>query len=166
MVAVKSVEQKYTYTPPRNYKKIDNYVSRSAQPTDENFLWLKNQGVTDVISFNISANPKNAHEQIFLKRQGLIFHNLSTFLGKPNEFLTNRFFKIAGDIRNSNGLKKLHIHDLGGGNKTGFYSLLYKTKYNIDTFEHNIEEMEQMGFDKKAFPDLIEYAKTFIKKTI
>ena len=33
---------------PRNYMVLDNYVSRSAQPRKDDFLWLKSQGVTDV----------------------------------------------------------------------------------------------------------------------
>ena len=36
---------------PRNYLKIDDTVSRSAQPKREDFAWLKEQGVTDLFNF-------------------------------------------------------------------------------------------------------------------
>ena len=36
---------------PKNYAKIDSYLSRSAQPMAEDFVWLKQQGVTDVLNF-------------------------------------------------------------------------------------------------------------------
>lgn len=36
---------------PPNYTKIDDTVSRSAQPAKEDFKWLKEQGVSDIINF-------------------------------------------------------------------------------------------------------------------
>ena len=36
---------------PNNYLKIDNTLSRSAQPMAEDFAWLKEQGVTDILNF-------------------------------------------------------------------------------------------------------------------
>ena len=36
---------------PINYLKIDNTVSRSAQPNADDFLWLSEHGVTDIINF-------------------------------------------------------------------------------------------------------------------
>lgn len=36
---------------PTNYLKIDDVVSRSAQPKKADFAWLKEQGVTDVFNF-------------------------------------------------------------------------------------------------------------------
>ena len=31
---------------PKKYIKIDNFVSRSAQPQKDDFVWLKEQGIT------------------------------------------------------------------------------------------------------------------------
>jgi len=42
---------------PSNYAKIDNFVSRSAQPKKEDLYWLKEQGVTDVINFRTMYAP-------------------------------------------------------------------------------------------------------------
>ena len=36
---------------PNNYSQIDKTVSRSAQPMAEDFVWLKEQGVTDIVNF-------------------------------------------------------------------------------------------------------------------
>ena len=36
---------------PSNYFKIDSILSRSAQPMANDFAWLKEQGVTDIVNF-------------------------------------------------------------------------------------------------------------------
>ena len=40
---------------PSNYAIVDEHLSRSAQPNREDFVWLKNQGVTDVINLRTMA---------------------------------------------------------------------------------------------------------------
>ena len=42
---------------PDNYKKIDQYLSRSAQPTLKELKWLKKQGVTDIINLRTMEVP-------------------------------------------------------------------------------------------------------------
>ena len=42
---------------PNNYAKIDEHVSRSAQPLKEDLTWLKEQGITDVINFRTMYAP-------------------------------------------------------------------------------------------------------------
>ena len=42
---------------PENYKVIDKYLSRSAQPQKEDFKWLREQGVTDLFNFRTMHTP-------------------------------------------------------------------------------------------------------------
>lgn len=160
-----SKPKQVSYPPPVNYQKIDEFVSRSAQLTQENIKWLKKEGVTDVVNFEtVYSKPMQFSEQKALERLDMTYHGIPTIGNDPKEIRINNFFKLIEQIRESNGQKKLHIHCTNGGNKTGFYSLLYKTKYKIGTWENNVKEMIKMGHDVEAYPNLIKFAKNYIDK--
>ncbi len=46
---------------PNNFHIIDRNVLRSAQPAAEDFAWLKEQGVTDIINFRTFINIEKSH---------------------------------------------------------------------------------------------------------
>lgn len=152
--------------PPPNYKKIDEFVSRSAQPNEENFKWLKEQGVTDVINFRTMIAPAiDFNEAEVSKKLGITYHNIPTSesdlnkQGGVEEKLSN-FFDIVDNIRALG--KKVHLHCKAGADRTGFFSLLYKSRYNIDTFEQNAAEMLEMGHNQNRYPNIINYVRAII----
>ena len=60
---------------PANYYKIDKHLSRSAQMTKNNILWLKEDGVTDIINFRTMHSPNiDFNEQQFVEQNGLKYH--------------------------------------------------------------------------------------------
>ena len=69
---------------PSNYGKIDEHVSRSAQPQKEDLAWLKEQGVTDIINFRTMYAPAvDFDEAEELKKLGIRYHNIPTVTIKP-----------------------------------------------------------------------------------
>ena len=156
--------------PPKNYKKIDEFLSRSAQPTQENFIWLKTtQGVTDVINFRTMFMPAiNFDEEEVLKKMGVNYLKLPI----SGEQLLQKsileeklliFFDAIEQIKKETG-RKAHLHCKAGADRTGFFSLAYKFVYEIGTLEQNITEMLKMGHNKLLYPDLIRYAELILKK--
>ena len=58
---------------PKKYIKIDNFVSRSAQPQKDDFAWLKEQGITDVINFRTRPNYGiDFNEEKEVKKLGIL----------------------------------------------------------------------------------------------
>lgn len=148
---------------PNNYLRIDNYVSRSAQPSREELVWLKQQGITDVINFRtmtvagIDFDEKNTVENL-----GMKYHNIPTRTRHPKIEQVKTFLDTVNSIINQNG--KVHIHCMAGADRTGMYSFLYKMTKDIGTLKGNIDEWLKMGHHQKLFPDLIPWTTNLLKQ--
>ena len=87
-------------TAPDNYLRIDKYVSRSAQPNEANILWLKEQGVTDIINFRTMYVPAiGFNEERFVKAQGMTYHNIPSISKKPKEANVGKFLDIIEGVK-------------------------------------------------------------------
>ena len=147
---------------PNNYAKIDNYVSRSAQPNKEDFLWLKEQGVTDIINFRtMIESTLNFNEKKVVENLGMKYHHISTVTSKPNEEKINQFLSLVENIKNNGG--KAHIHCKAGADRTGLYSFIYKVVKGIGTIAENEREWIEKGHNIVRFPDLRKWAKECLK---
>jgi protein tyrosine phosphatase (PTP) superfamily phosphohydrolase (DUF442 family) len=154
-----------TPTKPNNYKKIDEFVSRSAQPKKNELKWLKDEGVTDVINLRTMYKPEiDFDETKVLKKLKINYHQIPVATKDIKDAAVQKFLEIIKEVRNSNGKRKAHIHCKAGADRTGFFSLIYKTLYNIDTFENNAQEMVKMRHNQGLYPNLIGKAKELLKK--
>lgn len=150
--------------PPPNYRKIDEFVSRSAQPLEDNFLWLKEQGVTDILNFRtMYVSGIDFNEEKKVAALGMRYHNIpvtETILNSGDNTkvlpLVNTFFRLIKDIKTHG--EKLHIHCKAGADRTGFFALLYKTHNGLDTFEQATKELLEMGHHKDRYPDMANFA--------
>lgn len=148
---------------PDNYAKIDQYVSRSAQPEKEDFVWLKNQGVTDIVNFRtMYQSGLNFDEQKVVESLGMKYHNIPTYSRTPNEENILKFLKITDRVIKDGG--KLHIHCKAGADRTGLNSFIYKMSKGIGSLSENIEEWITRGHNTKRYPNMIPWAKNFIAK--
>ena len=156
-------------TPP-NYGKIDEFVSRSAQPSADNFLWLREQGVTDVVNFRTMYEPAiDFSEGKVLQGLGMNYHPtpLATrFLTASNEPAVIQ--KISDVLRIIDRVKqmggKIHIHCKAGADRTGFFSLMYKTINGLGSLEGNIKEFYEMGHHKDRYPNMAAFARHIAQK--
>ena len=143
---------------PDNYIKIDNVVSRSAQPREKDFVWLKKEGVTDIINFRTMVEPaQNFDEKTVVESLGMNYHNIPSITPKPNEENVEQFLTLVDKITDKGG--KAHIHCKAGADRTGMYAFIYKSVKGIGTITENIQEWIALGHNTKQFPNLINWAK-------
>ena len=106
---------------PKNYAKIDNSLSRSAQPEKEDFAWLKSQGVTDVINFRTMAFSNiNFDEEKEVKAKHGLFRALIANMvkGVTEGFSKSLMFKGVGYKLSKNGNKL--VMDIGYSHPKSF----------------------------------------------
>ena len=157
------VSQISFYGKPANYAIIDKFVSRSAQPKKEDFIWLKEQGVTDIFNFRTMSVPNiDYDEKCEVEKLGMKYHNIPSITSKPTETNVNRFLSEIKVIVDRNG--KAHIHCMAGADRTGMYSLIYKSLKGIGFWGFNVFEMLRRGHYYIKYPNIIPWAKQYIKK--
>ena len=160
---IQSISNIFFKGKPNNYARIDEHVSRSAQPLKEDLTWLKEQGITDVINFRTMYAPAvDFDEAEELKKLGIRYHNIPTVTMKPNEEKIHKFLNIINNVIENNG--KAHIHCKAGADRTGMYAFIYKTVKNIGTIAENEVEWLKFGHNKKLYPNLQSWTKEFVKK--
>lgn len=147
---------------PDNYKVIDKVVSRSAQPAPEDFIWLKEQGITDIVNFRTLLDPYiTFNEKESVEKLGIKYHHIPTHTRNPKEEDVDKFLKLTEEVAQKNG--KLHIHCKAGADRTGLYAFIYKMKNGIGNLDFNIREWISMGHNQKLYPNLIAWGKFFTK---
>lgn len=147
---------------PRNYTTIDNSISRSAQPQKDDFKWLKEQGVTDIINFRTMYDSGlDFDEDAVVKELGMNYHNIPTITKRPNENAIKYFLVLVEQITQNGG--KAHIHCKAGADRTGMYAFVYKTLKGIGNMAENESEWLKRGHNKQRYPELRDWTKNFIK---
>lgn len=149
---------------PLNYAVIDKYVSRSAQPQKEDFIWLKEQGVTDIINFRTlqDAQDLTFDESEFVKSLGMAYHRIPSVSKAPDEKSVLKFLDLMNKLIAQNA--KIHIHCRHGADRTGLYSFVYKAFRNIGSTTENINEWIARGLNLEKYPDLISWGLNFVSK--
>ncbi len=148
---------------PANYLKIDDTASRSAQPMKEDFQWLKENGVTDIINFRtMTVSGLDFDEKTAVEENGMKYHTLPSYSKNPKEENVIKFLNIVDDVKKKGG--KVHIHCKAGADRTGMYSLIYKQKNKLGDLVSNKSEMINLGHDNKRYPNLISWIENLLKK--
>ena len=148
---------------PKNYARIDSFLSRSAQPSVEDFVWLKEQGVTDVVNFRtMFVSGIDFDEKKVVESLGMKYHNIPTITAKPNDDNIKEFLDLTDTVCKNNG--KLHLHCAAGADRTGMYSFIYKTIKNIGTMVENEREWIARGHNLGRYPDLRTWTKDFLSR--
>lgn len=148
---------------PNNYAKIDNYISRSAQPAKDDFSWLKQEGVTDIINFRtMVVSGQDFDEKNVVENLNMRYHNIPSITSEPEEENISRFLNIVDNVKNNNG--KVHIHCKAGADRTGMYAFIYKALTGIGSLLENEKEWISFGHNTKRYPNLRQWAKEFVIK--
>lgn len=148
---------------PRNYSKVDETISRSAQPQKEDFSWLKEQGVTDVFNFRTMFDPAiDFSEKQVVEDLGMKYHNIPTISALPTKKGVDNFLDSVQKVKDNGG--KAHIHCKAGADRTGMYAFIYKMLNNIGSFAENKSEWIKRGHNRKKYPNMIEWAMNYVTK--
>lgn len=145
---------------PYKYVKIDEHLSRSAQPGIPNFAWLKEHGVTDV--FNFRTHSSDFDERTVVNSMGMEFHALPSITRKPNIENVRTFLQNIDYLKEQG--RKIHIHCMAGADRTGMYSFIYKMVNNIGKMQDNINEWKYFGLNTVKYPHLISWAKACLER--
>lgn len=147
---------------PKNYAKIDDVVSRSAQPKADDFCWLKDNGVTDVVNFRTMHSPRlDFDEKTIVESLGMEYHNYPIVTTEPNPQMIDKFLALAKKARKKG--RMVHIHCYAGADRTGLCAFIYKTLNGIGTQDFNEKEWLIMGHNTQRFPNLMEWGRNFVK---
>ena len=150
---------------PENYAIVDNFVSRSAQPNQEDFAWLKEQGVTDVFNFRTMMKVAvDFDEEKEVLKQGLRYHPIPSITAEPTEENVDQFLKEIEEVKIRGG--KAHIHCMAGADRTGMYTFIYKMINKIGTLSENILEWYAHGLHYKRYTNLVNWAENFVQKRL
>lgn len=150
---------------PLNYQKINDVLSRSSQPALEDFSWLKDEGVTDIINFRTMYEAgQDFDEETVVKGLGINYHHIPSYTRHPNENNVYKFLDLVEAISGSGG--KVHIHCKAGADRTGMYAFIYKTIKGIDSIVNNEKEWVAKGHNINLYPHLRNWAKNFIYKIV
>ncbi len=148
---------------PPNYQKIDNTVSRSAQPEKEDFSWLKDQGVTDVVNFRtMGKSGLDYDEKAVVEKDGMIYHNIKSVTKYPTEENVGQFLDVIEGVKQKGG--KVHIHCKAGADRTGMYSYIYERMNNLKDETSGKQEWFNRGYHFNIYPKLMEWADKFLQR--
>ncbi len=157
------MQRVYFTSKPLNYAKINENISRSAQPAKEDFKWLKAHGVTDVINFRtMYVSSLDFDEKQVVESLGMKYHNIPTHTQKPNDVQVKTFLDLVDSITAKKG--KAHIHCKAGADRTGMYSFIYKMMNNIGSSSENIKEWIRHGLHQDRYPSLISWAQDCVTR--
>lgn len=149
---------------PPNYEKIDNFMSRSAQPEPNDFIWLKEQGVTDIINFRTySSDRKYFDEEVVAKSCGIKYHSLPSNSLYPEESKVFDFLEMIRKIA-LNKNNKVHIHCMHGADRTGLYAFIYKSLKGIGTIQENKADWIRHGLNQEKYPNLMDWGIKMLDK--
>lgn len=148
---------------PKNYAEVNEFLTRSAQPLPEDFAWLKEHNVTDVINLRTNTDTSILfNEAAETEKLGMKYHNIAINHRKPTEKNITDFLDLMKNIEKNKG--KAHIHCLEGKDRTGLCAFIYKGLKGIGTTAENEAEWLKYGHDFKRYPNLRGWAKELLKK--
>ena len=147
----------YHHPEPKKYKKVDDFLSRSAIPDEKNLEWLKEQGVSDILDLRYAKGGENQYEKKQAEKLGMKYHNIPLDPSNPDKAAVDRIMALIKEIKKE-GNKKLHIHCTEGADRTGMITFIYERVNNIGTPEENIIEWHNTGHDFKSYYKLIPFS--------
>ena len=148
-------------TQPKNYKQIDKYLSRSAQPLEENLRWLKEHGVTDIINLR-NMSQDNFNEGQCVRELGMTYHSIPTVTKFINREEVGKILDIIEGVKLKGG--RVNLHCMRGSDRTGMLSYIYERLNNIGSKTDNQAELRKHGWQKNKYPNLIQWAENIIDK--
>ncbi|MBO5434675.1 tyrosine-protein phosphatase [bacterium] len=148
---------------PNNYGIVNERLTRSAQPLPEDFSWLKDDGVTDVINLRTNTDTSILFDEATeTKKLGMKYHNIAINHRNPTEKNIVDFLDLMKTVEKNKG--KAHIHCLEGRDRTGLCAFIYKGIKGIGSVAENEAEWLKYGHNVERYPNLRNWAKTLLTK--
>ncbi len=147
------------------FKQVDNTLYRGGKPTINQLFQLKEMGINTVVDFTTGygSNPTEQTEKECARILDINYVHLPfPSFENPTPEYVKTFFETMEQARQTN--QKVFIHCSHGKDRTGLFAALYKLTYGLDTLDHCIQEMLEMGHDAITNPNLIPFLKNYAQK--
>jgi len=159
--------QKRKYIPPAtsvvdkqfNFHIVDSTLWRSAQPNSESLKRMKSFGLKTIINLR-SDSVTNKWEKKIADSLNLNYYNFPLDSRKeqdPDEI--NLILNIILQKKNQPVL----VHCLGGKDRTGLISALYKLQKGNKTLNEIHKEMLMYGYNEEKYPKIYEFVKKWVR---
>ncbi len=169
IIGCNSVEQKEnTYIPPEtsvsdkqfNFHIVDDGIWRSAQPSIESIAVMKKHGLKTII--NLRADKENhLWESRVCDSLGIQYYHLPMDGREvPDTADINKILRVIENQQN----QPVMYHCLGGKDRTGIVTAIYRLKNSDIGFKEVHTEMLIYGYNEEEFPHLAEFAKRWREK--
>ena len=161
-------EEANTYIPPKtsvsdkqfNFHIVDNDIWRSAQPSIESIAAMKKHGLKTIINLR-GSEENHLWESRICDSLGIqYFHLPMDGREVPDTADLNHILRIIENQQN----QPIMYHCLGGKDRTGIVTAIYRLKNSDIDFEEVHKEMLMYGYNEEEFPHLTEFAKTWQEK--
>jgi len=161
-------EEANTYIPPEtsvsdkqfNFHIVDNGIWRSAQPSIESIAVMKKHGLKTIINLR-GSEENHLWERRICDSLGIqYFHYPMDGREVPDTARLNKILKVIENQQN----QPIMFHCLGGKDRTGIVTAIYRLKNSDVEFEEVHKEMLMYGYNEKEFSHLAEFAKRWREK--
>jgi protein tyrosine/serine phosphatase len=157
-----------TYIPPEtsvsdkqfNFHIVDDDIWRSAQPSIESIAVMKRHGLKTIINLRGSEENQLWESRICDSLGIQYFHISMDGRDVPDTAHLNNILRIIENQQN----QPVMYHCLGGKDRTGIVTAIYRLKNSDISFEEVHKEMLMYGYNEEEFPHLTEFAKTWREK--
>ncbi|NNG26464.1 MAG: hypothetical protein HKM87_02995 [Ignavibacteriaceae bacterium] len=161
-------EEANTYIPPEtsvsdkqfNFHIVDDGIWRSAQPSAESITVMKKHGLKTIINLRGSEDNHLWESRISDSLGVQYFHIPMDGREEPDTADLNEVLRIIENQKN----QPVMYHCLGGKDRTGIVTAIYRLKNSDVDFEEVHKEMLMYGYNEEEFPQLSEFVKTWREK--
>ena len=157
-----------TYIPPEtsvsdkqfNFHIVDDGIWRSAQPSIESIAVMKKHGLKTIINLRGSEENHLWESRICDSLGTQYFHIPMDGRDVPDTADLNNILRIIENQQN----QPVMYHCLGGKDRTGIVTAIYRLKNSDISFEEVHKEMLMYGYNEEEFPQLAEFVKNYRKR--
>lgn len=139
-----------------NFARVNDRLYRGAQPTAEGYRKLKEMGVKTVINFRSHHSHKSEIESAGMHSVEIPLQADAVGSEPPTEQKLRMFLEIVLDPAR----QPVFIHCMGGKDRTGTLSAVYRMELDGWSNDEAIEEMQSFGFHD-YYSDLMTYVKNY-----
>ena len=161
-------EEANTYIPPETsvsdkqvkFHIVDDAIWRSAQPSIESIDVMKKHGLKTIINMRGSEENHLWESRICDSLDIQYFHMPMDGREVPDTADLNNILRIIENQQN----QPIMYHCLGGKDRTGIVTAIYRLKNYDVSFEEVHKEMLMYGYNEEEFPQLAEFVKNYRKR--
>ena len=142
-----------------NFHVVAPGIWRSAQPNRGSLIRMANHGLKTMINLRGDADT-DRWERAIADSLGLFYFNFSIDARQKQN--PGNIEQILAIMHNP-GNQPVLIHCLGGKDRTGMLSAIYKIRYLGSNSENAYREMLMYGYHEKDYPEVLQAVKLFTK---